>query len=274
MLLSHQAIGFVRWAGLRVPSPATCAVLMVRGTVVMADQSNPKELPENFLRRLLLLRSIPRSPESIETPKLLQRVSDEGFHSTPRKVQRDLDLLKDAGLGLKVTPGKPLRWGFEESVVPITLPECDSETAHAFISAEKIIRDARENASESEKGLIEECLLYLSPFFQKARDILGIFSDLQLSDESVHLIALLDEICVADLLDSPIGEGYLVSRADGPWVKIEADVQYSARLRKWLEKLSVDGKIIIQEPKSLFRIDSDEKLKASVREKVRSAKPR
>lgn len=66
-------------------------------------------------RQLALLQLIPRWPQRISTPTLLEKLRDRGFEVDIRSLQRDLrDKLARHFPIVPYTDKRPYRWGYRE----------------------------------------------------------------------------------------------------------------------------------------------------------------
>jgi len=119
------------------------------------------EAKDTLLRLVALLRLIPRDPQRIATPTLLEKLKDKGFSVNMRSVQRDLNRLSVPFSLLCDDSSTPYRWSFTRDA-PLELAAMDTPTALALYLAE----------SHLNALLPQSVLDQLSPQFHKARNYL------------------------------------------------------------------------------------------------------
>ncbi len=116
-------------------------------------------------RQLALLQLIPRWPQRISTPTLLEKLRDRGFEVDIRSLQRDLrDKLARHFPIVPYTDKRPYRWGYREDAWfdPRRLPSQDTSAALAMHLA----------ASHLSHLLPQGVLDQLAPQFRAASDYL------------------------------------------------------------------------------------------------------
>lgn len=119
------------------------------------------EAKDTLLRLFALLRLIPRDPQRIATPVLLEKLKDRGFSVTLRSVQRDLVRLSIPFSLLRDESTTPNRWSFTRDA-PLELAAMDTPTALALYLAESHLN-----------GLLPQSVLdQLGAQFRKARNYL------------------------------------------------------------------------------------------------------
>tara|TARA_R110001599_G_scaffold117525_1_gene285932 strand:+ start:6266 stop:7258 length:993 start_codon:yes stop_codon:yes gene_type:complete len=89
------------------------------------------------LRKLLLLRYIPRAPKSIHTTALHSKLLDEGYQVTERTVQRDLEELSIHFAICSDESSKPYHWFFSLDAEPVNIPAMTPQMALTFKLVEK-----------------------------------------------------------------------------------------------------------------------------------------
>tara|TARA_R110001592_G_scaffold66617_1_gene204531 strand:- start:6286 stop:7278 length:993 start_codon:yes stop_codon:yes gene_type:complete len=94
------------------------------------------------LRKLLLLRYIPRAPKSIDTTALHSRLLDEGYMVTERTVQRDLEELSISFAICSDESSKPYHWFFPLDAEPVNIPAMSPQMALTFKLVEKFARNS------------------------------------------------------------------------------------------------------------------------------------
>ncbi|MCH8536275.1 MAG: WYL domain-containing protein [Alkalimonas sp.] len=93
---------------------------------------------DTLLRTLTLLQLLPRSPSSISTSDLQQKLKDRGFEITLRSLQRDLNKLSAQFPLLCEDTQKPHLWSFDRSYNR-TLPGMDINQALTWVMAEQYL---------------------------------------------------------------------------------------------------------------------------------------
>lgn len=84
------------------------------------------------VRYLTMLRMVPRSPRTITTSELVQRLDDHGFKVTIRSIQRDLEKLS-ADFPLMVDEdSRPYQWSFDRNATIDIIPALDLPAALTF----------------------------------------------------------------------------------------------------------------------------------------------
>lgn len=119
------------------------------------------------LRKLLLLRHIPREPKTIDTSTLRSRINNEGFTATERTIQRDLDELSIPFSLCSDESSKPYKWSFPHDKAVIDIPGMSPQMALTFILVKKF-------ASNSFPSSV---LQNLAPYFLQAENELGSIND-------------------------------------------------------------------------------------------------
>ncbi len=118
---------------------------------------------ETVFRQWVMLRLIPRSPRSIGTGEIRDRLAEEGFEVALRTIQRDLGKLSGIFPLSGETDGKALRWAWMPEAASLDIPGMDPPTAVAFLLAAVYLRPL----------LPPTTLRRLTPYFQRARDVLA-----------------------------------------------------------------------------------------------------
>lgn len=119
-------------------------------------------MAKSNLRLLAMLRLIPREPRRISTAELKERLEEEGFATTQRSVQRDLNTLSELFQLVCDTRSTPYGWSWSAAAAAQSLPGMDPATALTFWLA-------REHLA---KMLPIGVLNLMEPHFEQARRIL------------------------------------------------------------------------------------------------------
>ncbi len=118
---------------------------------------------ETVFRQWVMLRLIPRSPRSIGTQDIRNRLAEEGFAVDVRTIQRDLGKLSEIFPLTSEADGKALRWSWMSEAASLDIPGMDPSTALAFQLAAVYVTPL----------LPPTTLRHLNPYFQRARDVLA-----------------------------------------------------------------------------------------------------
>jgi predicted DNA-binding transcriptional regulator YafY len=94
-------------------------------------------MSDTLMRQWQMLRLIPRHPIKISTADLIRRLTDEGFETTQRTIQRDLVRLSDIYPLACDERSKPFGWSWMREADVMDIPGMDSHTALAFWLAEQ-----------------------------------------------------------------------------------------------------------------------------------------
>lgn len=89
-------------------------------------------MSDTLMRQWQMLRLIPRHPSKISTAELIQSLSDEGFKTTQRTIQRDLVRLSGIYPLECDERNKPFGWSWMRDADVMDIPGMDSHTALAF----------------------------------------------------------------------------------------------------------------------------------------------
>lgn len=124
----------------------------------MIKHSDPKD---RLFRLIALLRLIPREPGRISTPELYSRLQSEGYETTLRTLQRDLNVKLSTEFPLlSYEEGNTNYWSFRANTPQWNFPSPGLPVALAFLLAE----------SHLEKLLPPDMLQLLKPYFEQARE--------------------------------------------------------------------------------------------------------
>jgi predicted DNA-binding transcriptional regulator YafY len=118
---------------------------------------------ETFHRYLTMLRLVPRQPADVDTSTMVGRLQDQGFDVTVRSVQRDLDKLSRLLPLVCDDSTKPFRWAWMQDAELFDIPNIDPQTALTLELASTFLAPYLPRSS----------LRYLSPYFDRARAVLG-----------------------------------------------------------------------------------------------------
>lgn len=137
-------------------------------------------MADMLFRQWTMLRHIPRQPRRIKTSELTARLLDEGFKTTVRTVERDLDKLSVAFGYTSDTEGHTHYWYWPADFEAIDIPGLEPNTALAFNLAERHLS----------RLLPPSTLDLLAPYFERARKILDADSQKPLThwQEKIRII--------------------------------------------------------------------------------------
>lgn len=116
---------------------------------------------DTLLRQWAMLRLIPRHPRKIDTGRLLDGLNRQGFQTTLRTVQRDLNNLSRA-LPLESDEAKPQGWWWSHEAETLDMPALDPQAALTFKLVEGYLQPLLPVAT----------LDYLRPWFKSAAGVL------------------------------------------------------------------------------------------------------
>jgi len=135
---------------------------------------------DTFLRQWAMLRLVPRYPVKVDTTSLQRALEDEGFLTTARTIQRDLQTLSGIFPLAVDEREKPFGWSWAKNVRVMDIPGITPPTALAFRLAESHLTDL----------LPPSVLNYLEPHFRRAREVLKTTSlgGLKAWSNKVHVI--------------------------------------------------------------------------------------
>lgn len=120
---------------------------------------------DTLLRQWTMLRHVPRYPRKVSAPELQQKLTDAGYRTDLRTVQRDLIKLS-AELPLVSDDAKPRGWSWQMDAAPLDIPTLDPQSALTFRLAEDYLRAL----------LPVSTLNYLQPWFRAAKGVLDATS--------------------------------------------------------------------------------------------------
>ena len=119
-------------------------------------------MSDTLMRQWQMLRQIPRHPAKISTARLAQHLADEGFETTQRTIQRDLQKLSSIYPLACDERNKPFGWSWMADGDVMDIPGMDSHTALAFWFASQHL----------EALLPKSTLRQLQPHFKAAAHVL------------------------------------------------------------------------------------------------------
>lgn len=127
-----------------------------------------------------MLRLVPRYPAKVDTTSLQRALQDEGFSTTTRTIQRDLNTLSSIFPLTVDEREKPFGWSWAKSARVMDIPGITPPAALAFRLAESHLADL----------LPPSVLDYLEPHFQRAREVLKTTSlgGFKAWSDKVHVI--------------------------------------------------------------------------------------
>jgi len=117
---------------------------------------------DTLLRQWLMLRMIPRHPRKISTADIETRLAAEGFGTTRRTIQRDLDKLSTK-FQLCSDGNKPAGWSWQAAAEAFDVPGMDTTAALTFRMVETFLAPL----------LPRTCIASLQPQMQRAKNILA-----------------------------------------------------------------------------------------------------
>ena len=87
-----------------------------------------------------MLHLIPRHPRKISTSEIMKSLRDQGFVTTERSIQRDLQNLSSRGFALTVDDrSRPYGWSWAKGAKILDIPGMEPHTALAFKLAEQFL---------------------------------------------------------------------------------------------------------------------------------------
>ncbi|MFU8838979.1 MAG: helix-turn-helix transcriptional regulator, partial [Thiohalomonadaceae bacterium] len=114
------------------------------------------------LRMIEMLRMIPREPRKISTTDLREKLSDEGYDTTPRTIQRDLLTLSESFPLVCDDRSHPYGWSWARHASAQSLPGMDTATALTFTLTEQYLTEMLP------KGVLK----LMEPHFGQAHQVL------------------------------------------------------------------------------------------------------
>lgn len=116
---------------------------------------------DTILGQWAMLRLIPRGPRQISTTMMLDRLERDGFKTTLRTIQRDLNTLSTA-FALVSDEARPQGWSWAVGAPQMDLPALDELSAVSFTMAQ----------SQLDQIFPKATVDYLHPWFKSAKQIL------------------------------------------------------------------------------------------------------
>jgi len=121
-------------------------------------------MSDTLLRQWTMLRHIPRHPRKITVSALHERLREQGYPTTERTIQRDLQELSGQLFGLAVDDrSRPHGWYWDRDAAQFDIPGMEPQTALAFKLAEHFAGPLMAPAT----------LQALSPYFRRAENVLA-----------------------------------------------------------------------------------------------------
>ena len=114
------------------------------------------------LRMIEMLRMIPREPRKVSTTDLRAKLSDKGYDTTPRTIQRDLLTLSESFPLVCDDRSHPYGWSWAKHASAQSLPGMDTATALTFTLTEQFLSEMLP------KGVLK----LMEPHFVQAHQIL------------------------------------------------------------------------------------------------------
>jgi len=122
-------------------------------------------MSDTLMRQWQMLRMVPRHPSKISTTELMNNLSLDGFDTTQRTIQRDLERLSSIYPLDRDERSKPFGWFWSADAAVLDVPGMDTDTALAFYLAEKHL----------EPLLPPSTTKRMQPHFRKAESMLDQF---------------------------------------------------------------------------------------------------
>ncbi len=117
---------------------------------------------DTLLRHWTMLRLVPRHPRKVSTADLEERLTDRGYPTTRRTIQRDLDKLS-MEFPLISDGNKPSGWSWQADAELFDVPGMDTTAALTFCMVESFLSHM----------LPKGCLAAISPHLKQAYRVLG-----------------------------------------------------------------------------------------------------
>ena len=126
-------------------------------------------MSKTIYRQWLILKSIPKYPQTITSSQLLKKVNDEeGYETTPRTIQRNLNTLRDYFPFIAVEQEGTNYWFWIKGADAIqNIPGVDPATALTFTLVESYLAPLLPRSS----------LNLLQPYFDQAKRVLENSTD-------------------------------------------------------------------------------------------------
>lgn len=121
-------------------------------------------MADAMMRKLLMLRRIPRYPRKITVRALSDYLDDQGFAISERSVQRDLDGLSGRMFGLlSDVRDRPFGWSWAPDAAVLDIPSMEPQAALAFKLAEHL----------GNRLMAPSTVSALDPYFRQAETVLS-----------------------------------------------------------------------------------------------------
>lgn len=119
---------------------------------------------DTLLRQWTMLRMIPRHPRKTTVSELQQKLTDQGYETTERTIQRDLNHLSGELFALSVDNRSiPHGWQWAQDAELLDIPGMEPQTALAFKLAESFL----------EPMMAPATLEALAPYFKQANQVMA-----------------------------------------------------------------------------------------------------
>jgi predicted DNA-binding transcriptional regulator YafY len=120
-------------------------------------------MSSTLLRQWTMLRMIPRHPRRITVAEIREKLADQGYHTTDRTIQRDLQSLSGELFALTADErSRPHGWYWAKDMGVLDIPGMEPQTALAFKLARQFLEPLMAPAT----------LHALEPYFQQAGKVL------------------------------------------------------------------------------------------------------
>ncbi len=97
-------------------------------------------MSDTLMRQWLMLNMIPRHPKKIAVSQIRMDLEQEGFRTSMRTIQRDLNRLSEQFPLVSDERSKPFGWSWAKDAKILDIPGMDSHTALAFWTADQHLK--------------------------------------------------------------------------------------------------------------------------------------
>ncbi|MDX2470017.1 MAG: WYL domain-containing protein [SAR324 cluster bacterium] len=204
-------------------------------------------MPENntstIMRNLVMLRMIPRAPTYITTDRILDKLTDQGYQTTLRTIQRDLNKYSEQFplVTNSVEGSRVQAWSWMEDANLFDMPEMSPLTAFTFHLVEEFLSDMIPPAVFN----------YLDPHFQRAKTILSHVDSTswaRLTDK-VHLIPQ-----GHTLIPAPIPIEVLDGMYQGLLKEYQCEILYRAKGKPRAKKYTINPLGLVFRQENVYAI--------------------
>lgn len=118
---------------------------------------------DTLFRQWVMLRAIPREPQTVSTPQILERLKSEGYEVSDRTVARDLDSLSAVFGYTCEERGRAKHWFWPSGSRVLDIPGMEATAAMAWMMSRDFLG----------KSLPPGAIEHLQPYFARAEEVLG-----------------------------------------------------------------------------------------------------